>query len=210
MQDFRLPPLYPITGPLANLSHVQLAETFLTAGARFFQVRGKTLTDSDLYQQLLQIEQLCRLAQARFLVNDRVDLAVATKAHGAHLGQDDLPVSAARALLGCDALLGLSTHSQEQFDCALDEDVDYLALGPIFMTASKDSPHSPLGVEQLHQIASSSPLPVVAIGGITLESATEVWEAGADSVAVISDIVTAACPSERLTQYLELAKEHFE
>ena len=209
MQSFQLPPVYPITGSLPGLNHAELAKTLLQAGARFFQVREKALHDSEFYQQLLQVERFCRMSQARFLVNDRIDLALATRAHGVHLGQTDLPVTVARELLGTDAILGLSTHSQAQFERALKEDVDYLALGPIFDTTSKNSPYPPLGTDLLRQIVSISPVPVVAIGGITLETTPEVWESGAASVAVISDIVHAERPSDRLAQYLELAKRHF-
>ncbi len=209
MQSFQLPPVYPITGSLPGLNHAELAKTLLQAGARFFQVREKALHDSEFYQQLLQVERFCRMSQARFLVNDRIDLALATRAHGVHLGQTDLPVTVARELLGTDAILGLSTHSQAQFERALKEDVDYLALGPIFDTTSKNSPYPPLGTDLLRQIVSISPVPVVAIGGITLETTPEVWESGAASVAVISDIVHAERPSDRLAQYLELARRHF-
>ena len=152
---------------------------------------------------------MCELSQARFLVNDRVDLALASKAHGVHLGQTDLPVAAARELLGEDAILGLSTHSRTQFERALQEDIDYLALGPIFTTTSKDSPYPPLGTDLLRQLVTSSPLPVVAIGGITLETTRKVWASGAASVAVISDIVQAECPSDKMTEYLKLARKHF-
>ena len=209
MRNFQLPPVYPITGALPGLNHAELARTLLQAGARFFQVREKTLPDSELYEQLLRVERLCQLSQARFLVNDRVDLALASKAHGVHLGQTDLPVSAARALLGEDAVLGLSTHSRAQFERALKEDVDYLALGPIFTTTSKDSPYPALGTDLLRQLVTTSPVPVVAIGGITLETTPEVWESGAASVAVISDIVHAERPSDRMAEYLELARKHF-
>ena len=209
MQNFQLPPIYPITASLPGLNHTQLAKSLLQAGARFFQVREKTLPDSELYQQLLQVERVCQMSQARFLVNDRVDLALATKAHGVHLGQADLPVAAARELLGEDAILGLSTHSRTQFERALKEDIDYLALGPIFTTTSKDSPYAPLGTDLLRQLVATSPIPVVAIGGITLETTPEVWESGAASVAVISDIVHAKRPSDRMTEYLELARKHF-
>ena len=209
MQNFQLPPIYPITASLPGLNHTELAKSLLQAGARFFQVREKALPDSELYTQLLEVERLCELSQARFLVNDRVDLALASKAHGVHLGQTDLPVAAARELLGEDAILGLSTHSRTQFERALQEDIDYLALGPIFTATSKDSPYPPLGTDLLRQLVTSSPLPVVAIGGITLETTRKVWASGAASVAVISDIVQAECPSDKMTEYLKLARKHF-
>ncbi|MFB3904325.1 MAG: thiamine phosphate synthase [Acidobacteriota bacterium] len=202
-----LDPVYPLThcpNP-SGASHADLAGKFLQAGARFFQVRGKNLADRLLHEQLEQIVTACRRHGARFVVNDRVDLALAGQASGVHLGQDDLPVAVARQLLGKEAIIGLSTHSRQQFLQALEEDVDYLALGPIFESPTKPGPNRPLGCATLARLASMTPLPVVAIGGITLENVTQVWEAGAASAAVISDIAGSLDPSARIRQYFELA-----
>ena len=209
MRHLKLGKVYPITASnnLNGLDHAQLVEQYLKGGTRFLQVRETTLPDSLLYPQLLRIQSLCEALGAQFLINDRVDLALAAKAHGVHLGQDDLPVQVARDLLGKEAIIGLSTHNRQQFLEAQAQDVDYIALGPIFSTSTKETENLPLGVEALGDLIADSRYPVVAIGGIYLETAPQVWTAGADSVAVISDIANAGDPAQRISRYLALAKE---
>ncbi len=209
MRHLKLGKLYPITASnnLNGLDHAQLVEQYLKGGTLFLQVREPALPDSLLYPQLLKIRSLCQPLGAQFLVNDRVDLALAARAHGVHLGQDDLPVQMARDLLGKEAIIGLSTHNRQQFSDAQAQDVDYIAMGPIFSTSSKETENPPLGVEALGELIADSRYPVVAIGGISLEKAPQIWKAGADSVAVISDIANAADPAQRVSKYLTLAKE---
>ncbi len=211
MQAPFLDPIYPLThypNP-TGASHTDLAKSFLAGGCRFFQIREKNLEDRALYSELEQIAALCRERQARFVVNDRPDLALASAASGVHLGQNDLPVSVARRLLGEKAIVGLSTHNQQQFLEALEEDVNYLALGPIFESPTKPGAPPPVGSEMLAQLTALTQLPVVAIGGITLENVIQVWEAGATSAAVISDIANAQDPVARISQYFELAARRF-
>lgn len=206
MRDF-LDPVYPLThcpNP-TGAGHADLARAFLRGGSRLFQVRTKGLPDRAVYQELEEVAAACRGYQARFIVNDRLDLALAVGASGVHLGQDDLPAAVARRLLGREPIIGLSTHNEQQFLAALQDDVDYLALGPIFESPTKPGPNRPVGCEALARLKRKTQLPVVAIGGITLENVTEVWEAGAASVAVISDIVSSPDPSARIRQYFELA-----
>jgi thiamine-phosphate pyrophosphorylase len=182
MRHLKLGKVYPITASnnLNGLDHAQLVEQYLKGGSRFLQVREPTLPDSLLYPQLLRIQSLCESLEAQFVINDRADLALAVRAHGVHLGQADLPVRVARDLLGEEAIIGLSTHNRQQFLDAQTQDVDYIAIGPIFSTS---------------------------IGGISLEEAPQVWTSGADSVAVISDLANAADPAQRVSQYLSLGKE---
>ncbi|MFQ5928304.1 MAG: thiamine phosphate synthase [Acidobacteriota bacterium] len=209
MRHLQLGKLYPITDSknLNGLSHSELASHFLQAGVRFFQVREKSLSDSLLYEQLLRIKTLCEPLGAQFLINDRVDLVLAVGANGVHLGQDDLPVKVARRLLGKDAIIGLSTHNRRQFLQAQSEDIDYVAIGPVFSTSTKQTKDPPFGVDALRGLIPESQHPVVAIGGISLQKAPEVWATGAYSVAVISDILNCPHPAGRLSQYLALAKE---
>ena len=208
MKHLLLEKVYPITryGDPGGPDHVELAQCFLRAGIRFFQVRKERSQDSSFYQQLLRIKALCEPLKAQFLVNDRVDLALAAGAHGVHLGQQDLPVNVARKLLGPQGIIGLSTHNRQQFEAAQAEDIDYVAIGPIFPTSTKKDSHDPIGLSALPEIVSQSRHPVVAIGGISLERASEVWQAGADSVAVISDIVNFSNPEERVSQYLNSSR----
>lgn len=202
MRHLDLPKVYPLT---CGRNHPQLARSFLKAGARLLQVRAKHFSDGELFEQLLEIRQLCHQAGARFVVNDRVDLALAVGAGGVHLGQADLPVEVARGLLGTDAIIGLSTHTRDQFEAAQDLEVDYVAVGPVFATSSKRSPYPELGPETVAAWVPRSRHPVVAIGGITLERACLLWRAGASSVAVISDLADSPDPERRLAQYLERA-----
>jgi thiamine-phosphate pyrophosphorylase len=209
MRHLHLGKVYPITSlnNRQDWSHAALVERYLRGGGLFFQVRDTSLSDSALYRQLLTVRALCDSPKAQFLVNNRVDLALAVKANGVHLGQDDLPVAAARKLLGNEALIGLSTHTRDQFLKAQQEDIDYVALGPLFPTSTKPTQNPPLGVENFRELVDQSRFPVVAIGGITLETAQDLWTAGAHSVAVISDITQSADPAERVSQYLTLAQE---
>ena len=198
-------PLYPITHcpNSQGWDHVNFSHCLIRCGIRFFQVRDKTLPDGRLYRQLLKIRLLCREAGACFVVNDRVDLALAAVADGVHLGQDDLPPAAARRLLGEEAVIGLSTHNWDQFRRGLEEPVDYLALGPIFPTGTKEDAAPVLGLELLRKASGNTDLPLVAIGGISVEEAPRVWQSGARSVAVISDVAGAESPERQIRAYLE-------
>ncbi len=198
-------PLYPITHcpNSQGWDHVNFSNCLIRCGIRFFQVRDKTLPDGRLYRQLLKIRLLCREAGACFVVNDRVDLALAAAADGVHLGQDDLPPAAARRLLGEEAVIGLSTHNWEQFRRGLEEPVDYLALGPIFPTGTKEDAAPVLGLELLRKASGNTDLPLVAIGGISVEEAPGVWQSGAHSVAVISDVAGAQSPERQIRAYVE-------
>ncbi|MFQ5739751.1 MAG: thiamine phosphate synthase [Acidobacteriota bacterium] len=175
-------------------------------GARWVQIREKVSADADLYRQLVRIREVCRLAGARFIVNDRVDLALASGADGVHLGQNDLPVEAARRILGPGAIIGLSTHNRAQFESAQGERVDYIAVGPIYPTATKETGYAPLGSTLLLELRAKSCHPLVAIGGINLGNVANVWRSGADSAAVISDIVNDPDPAGRVRQYLKQAE----
>ena len=199
-------PLYPITHcpNSQGWNHVDFSRFLIGCGIGFFQVRDKTLPDGRLHRQLLKIRLLCEEAGACFLVNDRVDLALAVKANGVHLGQDDLPPSAARKLLGEDAVIGLSTHNWDQFRKGLREPVDYLALGPLFRTATKEAAAPAVGLELLRRASRRIDIPLVAIGGISVERAPGVWRSGARSAAVISGIAGAENPERQVRTYLEL------
>jgi thiamine-phosphate pyrophosphorylase len=140
---------------------------------------------------------------AQIIVNDRIDLARMAGAAGAHVGQDDLPPGQARTLLGPDAILGLSTHSVEQIDGALQEPVSYIAVGPVFGTRSKQTGYDAVGLDLVREAARrAGRLPVVAIGGITLDTAGSVLAAGATSVAIISDLLATGDPRARAAAYL--------
>lgn len=126
---------------------------------------------------------------ARLIVNDRADLAVAAQADGVHIGQEDVPPEAARRIIGPNRILGISTHNPEQIASASQTSADYIAIGPVFATFSKDNPDPAVGLDGVRQARALASKPVVAIGGITLQNCRSVIEAGADSVAVISELL---------------------
>jgi len=138
------------------------------------------------------------------MLNDRADVASAAEASGVHVGQEDLRAEAARSVIGTGKLLGVSTHNLEQFKEAAATSADYVAVGPLFSTSTKANPDPVVGIEFIRSVRALTGKPIVAVGGITLERAAEVIQAGADSVAVISDILLAPDPGLRARQYVEL------
>lgn len=194
--SFVLPKLYPITDArLSGLTHAVQVERLLSGGATLIQLREKRGSPREFYSDAVEALRLAHERGARVLINDRVDLALALGADGVHLGQDDLPVEAARKILGSEAVIGYSTHNVEQAIEAARLPIDYLAVGPIYATQTKENPDAVVGLEGLRRVREAvGHTPLVAIGGITPENAREVLEAGADSVAVISSLL--ASPAE--------------
>ncbi len=173
-----------------------LAAEWLAAGVRLLQVRGKGLGGADLLSLVEAIAALARRHDAAVIVNDRVDVAAAAGV-GVHVGQDDLPVTAVRRLLGPGAVVGCSTHTLAQLDAAVATPVSYLAFGPVFPTATKANPDPVVGLDGVRAAArraAAAALPLVAIGGITVATAPAVIAAGADAVAVIGDLLTGDEP----------------
>jgi thiamine-phosphate pyrophosphorylase len=191
-----LPPLYPIldTAVLASrgVPLAQAAAAILDAGAGILQFRHKGAFSRAVFDAAESVAELCRAAGALYVVNDRTDVALILGA-GVHVGQEDLPGSAVRAVVGPAAILGLSTHNEGQFRAARVEPADYLAVGPIFSTGSKENPDPVIGVPELRRLRAFDRRPLVAIGGITLENAADARAAGADSVAVIGALYPAGC-----------------
>jgi thiamine-phosphate pyrophosphorylase len=202
----RLPRLYPIldTGTLARLACpvAEAAAAMLAAGARLLQFRHKGHFSRAVFEQAEQVGALCRQAGAQFIIDDRADIALLLEA-GLHVGQDDLPPADARRLLGPDRVLGFSTHNLAQFTAALAEPADYLAFGPVFLTATKENPDPVVGLDQLRRMRRLADRPLVAIGGITRYNALEVLAAGADSVAVIADLYPDPCTPAALRARME-------
>jgi thiamine-phosphate pyrophosphorylase len=189
----------------AGWSLVDFAAACLEGGATLLQVRAKRLTGEKLLDATRAIVSSAAGFRARVVVNDRPDLALMAGAAGVHLGQDDVPAAEARAIVGPDRLVGLSTHTAAQFEAALAEPISYVAIGPMFKTPTKDTGYEPVGLERLRAAgrrAHQRGLPLVAIGGITLERAPAVLEAGATSVAVISDLLAGADPTSRVRQFV--------
>ena len=186
-QSFRLPEVYPLTDThVSGLSHAQQVERFADRGATLVQLREKRMTALQFYEAAKTALEVARRRGVELIIKDRVDIALALGL-GVHLGQDDLPPEAARRLLGNDAIVGYSTHTVEQAVVAARLPIDYLAIGPIFATATKENPSPVVGLDGLRAVRTAiGNLPLVAIGGITPASASEALAAGADSVAMIS------------------------
>lgn len=185
----KLPRVYPLTDvQLSGLSHAEQVRLLNLGGASLIQLREKQMPALEFYEQAKAAQQL----GVQLIINDRVDIALAVGAAGVHLGQDDLPPNAARELLGPRAIIGYSTHNVDQAIAAVKFSIDYLAVGPIFSTSTKTDTAPVLGLEGLRAVRQAiGQFPLVAIGGITEANAREVIDAGADSVAVISALISA-------------------
>jgi thiamine-phosphate pyrophosphorylase len=199
--------LYPLTDRnLSGLSHADQVLQLSEAGASLVQLREKEAFPAEFYAQADEAMRIARERGLKVIINDRVDIALALKADGVHLGQNDLPPQAARRLLGPNAIIGFSTHDPGQARAAAQLPIDYLAIGPIFSTASKVASDAPVGLEGLRLVRQAvGAIPLVAIGGITVENSGSVLNAGADAVAVISAIwKPAAETSTRIRRFLAM------
>ena len=182
---------------------------YLDGGATFVQIRAKFLESGPLLDLSDNAVALARPYHADIVVNDRVDVAQLARAAGVHLGQDDLAPVDARTLLGPDAIVGFSTHSVAQIERSLAEPVSYIAVGPVFGTRSKETGYAAVGLDLVREASRfAGQVPIVAIGGITLASAASVLDAGATSVAVISDLLVTDDPSARVAAYLRAIGAH--
>lgn len=188
--NFQLPKIYPITDTaLSGLSHSEQVRQLIAGGSRFIQLREKLASPKQFFSEVSAAMEIAQDSGAVIIVNDRADIALASHAHGVHLGQDDLPVTAARKLLGDRAIIGISTHNEKQVGEALKLPVNYIAFGPIYPTATKDDPDPVVGIELLRQVRQmAGSLPIVAIGGINASNLNEPLANGADSVAMISEL----------------------
>jgi thiamine-phosphate pyrophosphorylase len=201
----------------AGWSVPDLARACLAGGARFLQVRAERLSSRELLAVCDKVVELSRPHDAIVIVNDRADIARLCRATGVHVGQEDLPAVAARRVMGETAIVGVSTHTVEQIEAGLAQPVDYLAVGPVFGTSTKETGYAAVGLDRVERAASlaraaaraagSPARPIVGIGGITLARARSVIDAGAAAVAVISDLLATGDPEPRVREYLEMLGE---
>jgi thiamine-phosphate pyrophosphorylase len=189
-----------VAGDLAPLDVVR---AFLAGGATFLQLRAKRLGSGAFLDLARAATALAHAGDAQLIVNDRADVATLAGADGVHIGQDDLAPEDVRRLVGPDSIVGLSTHTTEQLERAVDAPVGYVAIGPVFGTRTKDTGYDAVGLEMVRTAAAMAArrgLPLVAIGGITRETAASVIAAGAASVAIISDLVSGGDPERRVRE----------
>jgi len=205
----QLPKVYPITDTeISGLSHCEQVKRLSEGGATLIQLREKRASSRVFYSDAEATLQIARSAGVKLIINDRVDIAFALRADGVHLGQEDMPVDAARRILGDEVVIGFSTHNIEQVHEALRLPIDYLAFGPIFPTSSKRNPDPVAGLNQLSLVREmATPMPVVAIGGINSINARDVLNAGADAVAIISALLASPTRIAENLQHLAASLE---
>ncbi len=177
----------------------------MECGIRFFQYRNKTGSMRDMFTRAVALRETASRYGAVFMVNDRCDVALAAGADGVHLGQDDLPLDLARRVMGRDKVIGISTHRSEEVEEATRGGADYIGYGPLFPSATKEGHEPPVGLDGLRGIRALTPLPVFAIGGITVPSLRGIVDAGADGVAVASAVLDAS----RIEQTMRDFVKHF-
>src|SRR6202521_5126772 len=200
-----LPRLYVILdAALITVPDSECAQKLADAGVRLLQFRNKSASSRELFESSSRLSSLLTPRGVSFFVNDRADVAFLAGATGVHVGREDLGVDEARSVIGTGKLVGVSTHNLEQFQRAAKTTADYVAVGPVFSTSTKANPDPVVGIEFIRRIRPLTDKPIVAIGGIPLEHAAELVQAGADSVAVISDILLAPDPGQRARQYIAL------
>jgi thiamine-phosphate pyrophosphorylase len=205
MRRLQPPPLYAILDPeqtKGRATETMLRE-LLAGGIKLLQLRAKAMIPVDFLQLARVTRSLTRSYDCRLIVNDRVDIALACDADGVHLGQEDLPLHAARTLVG-DRIIGISTHDVAQAKEAEDGGADYIGFGPMFGTTTKATGYSARGPAMLRRVRETVRIPIVAIGGITEANIAEVWQAGADSAAIISDILGADDVADKVGRILAL------
>jgi thiamine-phosphate pyrophosphorylase len=202
-----LPPLYAILSADSFPGDpVDWARRLAEAGAGIIQYRDKQAPPQELLRVARLLSALSLSHKFRFVVNDRPDIAALAGAGGVHVGQDDLPVEAARRICGQDCWVGVSTHTLEQLRAAAATSADYIAVGPVYATSTKANLEPVVGLEFVRQARALTGKPLVAIGGITAERSAEVYAAGADSIAVITDLAQAPALAARVQTYLQAAR----
>jgi thiamine-phosphate pyrophosphorylase len=202
------PSLYAILDPdVSALPIADLASQLVASGVSLIQLRDKRGSGAQTLAYARALRAILNPQAVRLIVNDRADIASICDSGGVHVGQDDLPVEDARRICGPSRWVGVSTHNLQQLREADRTSADYIAIGPIFTTSTKENPDPVVGLEFIRAARQITRKPLVAIGGITLETAGEVFRAGADSVAIIKDLLLAKNPPERAREYLAVAEK---
>ncbi|MBI5642052.1 MAG: thiamine phosphate synthase [Deltaproteobacteria bacterium] len=180
-----------------------MAEKIIKGGAGILQLRSKGLSSREMLDTAWALREVTLKNGVIFIINDRADIAALVQADGVHLGQDDLPAADARKLLGEGSIIGVSTHNKEE--AAACAHADYISFGPVFPTKTKKDAQAPKGLSGLKEVRGATPLPIVAIGGITEENIGSVIAAGADSAAIISDILLSGDVPSKVASIIRVA-----
>lgn len=202
----KIPKFYPIIdASIVHISKIEgVVKMIIEAGSRIIQLRAKYVSTRDFIDTAQIIKPIAKKNKATFIINDRVDIAMLVDADGVHLGQDDLQIKEARKILGKDKIIGISTHNAKEAVIAEKVGVDYISFGPIFATSTKGDAQKPKGIDGLKKVREAVKIPIVAIGGITLENAKDIYKAGADCAAVISDILKSDDIKGRIKRFISL------
>ena len=198
-------PLYTIADTLgrAELSFIDVAEKLCAGGAKLLQLRAKDLPTCNFLDIARIIHEICQRHGCLLIINDRTDIALAVNADGVHVGQEDLPLAAARKVIGQEKIIGVSTHDPQQAIEAERGGADYIGFGPLFGTNTKATGYTARGLNQLREIRKLVKVPIVAIGGVTAERAPSALDAGANAVAMISDLLLASDVTGKVRETLQ-------
>ena len=192
----------------SRFTHLELTKQAISGGADTIQLRQKEGSTRELIKTATELRRLCTKKGVIFIVNDRIDVALAAKADGVHLGQDDFPIPLARELMGKGRIIGGSAATPEEIENCIREGADYVGFGPIYPTGSKDDAGPVSGIDILKRIVKSTPVPVIAIGGIDLSNASDVMGAGAHGIAVISAVCCRENPRKAARKLYDAVNEN--
>ena len=188
----------------SRFSHIELTGLAIAGGADTIQFRQKSGSTREMIEIARQMKRLCKDAGVTFIVNDRIDVAIAAEADGVHLGQDDFPIPLAREMLGESRIIGGSAATMDEARVCLSEGAEYVGFGPVYFTTSKEDAGPVSGIDILKQVVEAIPLPIIAIGSVSAENTSQVMDAGAHGIAVISAVCCQDDP-EQATRAIHLA-----
>ncbi|MCS7201419.1 MAG: thiamine phosphate synthase [Dictyoglomus sp.] len=207
---FKKPNLYCITAENFSLGrkNIEVVEIMLDAGVKIIQYREKKKSLREKYKEALALRDLTLKYKAVLIINDHLDLCKMVEGDGVHLGQDDYPLSSAREFLGENYIIGITVHNKEQVIKAYEEGADYIGLGPIFESYTKENPHPPIGLEILKWATSHINIPIVAIGGINEHNLPLVLKNGGKCIAMVREIVSSENIKEKIEKIFKILEEY--
>lgn len=211
LEYFKNPNLYCLTAEHLSLGrkNIDLVKEMLENGVKIIQYREKKKSLREKYEEAKKLRDLTAKYSALLIINDHLDLCKIVSADGIHLGQEDYPITIARDFLGDDYIIGITVHNKEQIKTGYKERADYLGLGPIFESFTKQNPHPPIGLEILKWAIKNFDIPIVAIGGIKETNLPLVLEQGAKCVAMVTEIVSSPNVSEKIRKIFQILEGYY-